>query len=66
MKNQDVRKFAKEHGVFLWQVADVLGISEPTLTRRFRKELCNDERERVLDAIRKLAAENGKGADDHD
>ena len=60
MNNQDLRTCAKEHGVFLWQIADALGVSEPTLTRRFRKELDSVERERILRAIERIAEENAE------
>ena len=30
-KNVDVRKAAKDSGVFLWEIADKLGVSEPTV-----------------------------------
>lgn len=39
MHNKDLRAYAKEKGVFFWQVAEVMGISEPTMTRRLRTEL---------------------------
>ena len=38
-KNVDVRKAAKDSGVFLWEIADKLGVSEPTLNRWLRKDL---------------------------
>ena len=33
-KNVDVRKAAKDSGVFLWKIADKLGVSEPTVNRK--------------------------------
>ena len=33
-KNVDVRKAAKDSGVFLWEIADKLGVSEPTVNRK--------------------------------
>ena len=38
-KNTDIRKAAKDSGVFLWEIADKLGVSEPTLNRWLRKEM---------------------------
>ncbi len=32
-KNIDIRRAVKENGVFLWEIAEKLGISEPTLNR---------------------------------
>ena len=51
MVNQDVREFAKEHGVKLWEIADYMQISEPTMTRLMRRELDSVQRERFLRAV---------------
>ena len=37
--NQDLRNAARDAGVPLWAIADVLHISEPTMTRNLRREL---------------------------
>ena len=39
MKNSDVRVCAIEHGVRMWELADQLGISPETLSRKLRREL---------------------------
>lgn len=39
MANIDIRRYAKFYGVPFWKIAEHLNISEPTLTRRLRKEL---------------------------
>ena len=56
--NIDVRDFAKIHGVFLWQIADKLNISEPTMTRKLRRELPADEKKQMFDVIIAIAKEN--------
>ena len=43
-KNVDVRKAAKDSGVFLWEIADKLGVSEPTLNRWLRKEMSDSQK----------------------
>lgn len=55
MSNLDVRQYAKEKGVCLWQCAEVLGISEPTMTRKLRRELPEDEKARLCEIIDRLA-----------
>ena len=55
--NSDIRKFAKIHGVFLWQIAEKLNISEPTMTRKLRRELCVSEKKQMFDTIIILAKE---------
>lgn len=44
MSNADVRTAAKNAGVFLYQVAEAMGISEPTMTRKLRFELSEEEK----------------------
>lgn len=53
--NQDVRNYAKDHAVMLWEIADYLQISEPTMTRRMRREFSESERESCYQAIENIA-----------
>ena len=57
LNNSDVRKSAKDNGVALWQIADALKISEPTMTRKLRRELSADEKAKIYAIIDELAAE---------
>ncbi|MFT3951198.1 MAG: hypothetical protein QM689_04490 [Oscillospiraceae bacterium] len=54
MKNKSVREYAKRNGVFLWQVAAYLNISEPTMTRRLRTELTESEKSEIFAAVNSL------------
>lgn len=58
MKNQDVRAYAKEKHVFLWQCAEALGISEPTMSRRMRAELPEPEKQKIFRIIDELAEQS--------
>lgn len=49
--NQEVREALQNKGMKQWELADMLGISEFTLTRWLRKELTEDEKELLLKAI---------------
>lgn len=55
--NKEIRNAAKESGVFLWQVAEKLGITDGNLSRKLRRELLPAEREKVLNIIRELSQE---------
>lgn len=55
MSNQEIRETAKNKKVRLWQIADKLGISEPTMTRKLRHELTNKEKKRIIKIINELA-----------
>ena len=59
MANEIIRAAAKSNGVRLWEIANYLGVSEATITRRLRVELDKPERERfvsVIGEIRKAKA----------
>ena len=55
MANQDIRRAAGGAGVRLWQVANALGINDSALSRKLRKELSTDEKEKILSVIEQLA-----------
>lgn len=57
MKNQDIRRTAAGSGVKLWQIAEALGIADCSLSRKLRKELPNDEKEKIFSIIAELAKE---------
>ncbi len=55
--NQDIRDAATAAGVRLWRIADALGITDGTLSRRLRHELPQDEKQQVLEVIQALEKE---------
>ena len=57
MNNLDVREFIKANNIRQYEVADLLKISEFTFSRKLRKELSNEEKEKIF----KLISENKKG-----
>ncbi len=56
--NQDIRKHARDRGVFIYEVAESLGISEPTMTRWLRGKLTADRKTDILNAIDRVAAQH--------
>lgn len=61
LANADIRTKAKEKKVRFWEVAEYLKISEPTMTRKLRKELPNKEKQEILKIIDEIAAEKQTG-----
>lgn len=57
MCNQDIRRTAAVAGVRLWQIADKLGITDSGFSRKLRKELSQEEKEKIFSIIEKLAQE---------
>lgn len=50
-KNADVRKAAKDAGVFLWEIAEKFNVSEPTFIRYLRTEQSDVWKKKAYRAI---------------
>lgn len=57
MSNQDIRRTAAGAGVRLWQIAEELGIADCSLSRKLRKELPQEEKQRIFAIIKRLSEE---------
>lgn len=55
--NQMIRDTAKKKGVKHWQIAEYLGISEPTIMRWLRTPLSAEKEKAVMEAIEEIAKE---------
>lgn len=55
--NVGIREAAKKAGVYLWQVAEAYGMNDGNFSRKLRKELPPEEKQRILNAIDRLAQE---------
>ena len=55
MHNLEIRTAAKKAGVFLWEVAAAYGVTDGNFSRKLRKELPADEKEKILVIIDRLA-----------
>ncbi len=51
MKNNDVRKEIKAAGFYIWEVAEAIGISDVTMSKRLRKELSSLQKQEIRNAI---------------
>lgn len=52
MTNLDIKLAIKKANLKHWQVAEMLGISEYTLSRRMRKELSDDMKQKIMGVIK--------------
>lgn len=57
MKNRKIRDYASGQGVKLWQIANALGITDSTFSKKLRFEFTDDETAHVLKIIDSLAKE---------
>lgn len=58
LRNCEVRQAAKDAGIKLWEIAEVLGCADATLSRKLRRELPDDDRDRILGIIHQLDLES--------
>jgi len=63
MNNKELKQYAKERGVFFWQVAIELGISEATMTRKLRVKLSDQEENKIKQIIESLSKVNVTNAE---
>ena len=59
--NEELKAYAKEREVFLWQVADRLSLQDSNFSKKLRRELPDGERERILRLIDEIAAGREEG-----
>lgn len=57
MENRKIRAAAMEAGVPIWKIAQDLGVSEATMTRRLRVELTEEQKAEIMASIRRLSGE---------
>lgn len=57
--NQIIREKAKSAGVYLWQIADRLGMADTYFSRLLRKELPEDKQAQIMQIIAELEQEAG-------
>lgn len=55
MANQDIRELLKRNRIYLWEVAQLYGCTESTLSKKLRVELSNEEKAKIIDIINKLS-----------
>ena len=60
--NLDIRAYAKSKGVFMYEIARELNISEPTIMRWLRNELADDCKAKIISSIDAVAAQRANNA----
>ena len=56
-KNLDVRQKAEENAVMMWQIAEGLGIADTTLSKKMRRELPQETKQRIYEIIDQIVRE---------
>ncbi len=63
MCNLDIRSEIKASGVFHWQVAEALGVSEVTFCRMLRRELPENRKNEIRAAVMKWQSQESTPKD---
>ncbi len=48
MYNSDIKNYAFEKGVYLWQIANELGIADTTFSKKMRKPFTKEKKKKFL------------------
>ncbi len=56
-RNVDLRTAARDNGVYLWELAERMGVTDATFSRQLRREFTKEQRERALKAIEDIVRE---------
>ncbi|MFG6319541.1 MAG: hypothetical protein K1W33_06810 [Clostridia bacterium] len=54
--NQDIRDYAANHKVLLWECAEKLGIADTTFSKKMRREFSAEEKQKVFSIIDAVSA----------
>lgn len=54
MTNAEMKKLFKSEGIFMWQIAQALGIHEMTFSKWFRNELPKERQKEVMAAVAEI------------
>lgn len=58
INNMAVRNALSEHRMCIWELADLLGVSEATVSRRLRHEMSAEDQARLVNIIATGASDN--------
>ncbi len=54
MTGDEVRRLAKENGVYLWQIAEKMGVNDGNFSRKLRGTLSESDAEKIQNAVQEL------------
>ena len=60
MHNLDIRQAAQAAGVRLYQIAAEIGLNDGNFSRRLRRELPDEEKQKIFEIIDQLSSERSE------
>ncbi|MBP3747123.1 MAG: hypothetical protein J6I47_06645 [Ruminococcus sp.] len=61
--NNEMKWYAKSNGVFLWEVAEAMGIQDSNLSKLLRHPLSREKENEICAIIDRIAADRKDGND---
>lgn len=55
--NKEIKDKAKKNGIYLWRIAEALNMHDSALSRKLRRELSAEEKEKILTMIDRMVME---------
>ncbi len=55
MANEVIKARARQRGVFLWEIAEAIGIADSNLSRKLRRELPPQQQNDLLTVVESIA-----------
>lgn len=59
MQNKKIRQEAESKGVYLWEIAERLGVTDSTFSRKLRRELPEEEQTAIIQIIKEISIMRG-------
>ena len=57
MRNLDVRNMISDSSLKYWEIAEKLGVTDSTFSRKLRKEFSEKEKDKIIEIINELSLE---------
>ena len=57
MRNLDVRNMISDSSLKYWEIAEKLGVTDSTFSRKLRKEFSEKEKTKIIEIINELSLE---------
>ena len=61
MQNLDVRNMISDSSLKYWEIAEKLGITDSTFSRKLRKEFSEKEKNKIIEIINEISLEKSIG-----
>lgn len=61
-KNEDIKKLIRQNRYFNYEIAEAIGINEVSFSRWFRRELTEEQKQQIINALEALKGGDNNGS----